>query len=58
MLRVNIDLKDGTAFNFSGKLAENAKEVHTDELGLIYFGDVVITPVDNLSNYYCHEEES
>lgn len=58
VLKVDIDLKDGTTFNFQGEKAENAKKVHYDECGgLIYFGDIVIIPKDNLSSYYCREEE-
>lgn len=56
MLKVDIDLKDGTKFRLSGEQAEKASNV-VDCDGLIYFGGVVITPVENLSNYYCREEE-
>lgn len=57
MLKVDINLKDGTKLRFQGEEAERAKNINYDEYGdLIFFGDVAIVPRDNLSNYYCRKE--
>ena len=57
MLKVDIDLKDGTKFRLVEDQAEKASNVFVND-GLVHFGEIVIAPIDNLSNYYCREEEN
>lgn len=56
MLCIEIDLKDGTQFKFTGEMAQNISNVRQDN-DLIRFGDVVIITKDNLKSYYCYEEK-